>query len=104
MDDPRILILESKGRFIEAAEVQISRGNLTRAFQLLLKNPTNEDAIRRAADIALEHIWKECSFGMPVQAKLQQKSSHARHVLDSIRKIPLKRLSISDRDQVCLRY
>jgi len=104
MDDPRILILESKGRFVEAAEVQIVRGNLTQAFQLLLKDSTCEDANQRAAEIALNNIWKECSFGMPVQEKLRQKGSLARRVLECIQEIPLDRLSISDRDQVCLRY
>ena len=103
MDDPRILILESKGRFIEAAEVHIGRGNLTQALQLL-KNSTCEDAIQLAAEIALDNIWKECSFGMPVQEKLRQKGSHARRVLECIQEIPLECLSTSDKDQVCLRY
>ncbi|KAL4069230.1 hypothetical protein J3A83DRAFT_4413033 [Scleroderma citrinum] len=102
LDEPRILVLQSKRRFIEAAEVQLSRNNVTQAIQLFLRDSTNKVAIQRAADIALDNIWKEYSFGSPVQTKLRQKGSHARRIVESIQEIPLEYLSISDRNQIRL--
>ena len=101
LDGPRILILQSQGRFIEAAEVQLNRGKLIPAIQLFLRDSTNEVAIQRAATLALDNLWEECSFGVPIQTKLQQKGSHAYQVLESVHEMGFEHLSVSDSDGVC---
>ena len=100
LDGPRVLILQSQGRFIEAAEVQLNRGKLISAIQLLLSDSTNEAAIQRAATLALDNLWGECSFGVHIQTKLRQKGSHTYQVLDSVREMGFEHLSASDGDQV----
>ncbi|KAL4065819.1 hypothetical protein V8B97DRAFT_1114496 [Scleroderma yunnanense] len=102
LDEPRILILQSKKRFIEAAEVHLSHGNLTQAIHLFLRDSTNQAAIQRAVNVALDNLWQECSFGMPVREKLRHKGSRARQVLEIIQEIPLEHLSISEREQIRL--
>ncbi|KAL4069231.1 hypothetical protein J3A83DRAFT_4536273 [Scleroderma citrinum] len=102
LHEPRILILQSKRRFVEAADIELSRNNPIQAIRLFLRDLANKVAIQRAADVALENIWQECSFGLPVQTKLRQKGSHARRIVESIQEIPLEYLSISDSDQIRL--
>ncbi|KIM51667.1 hypothetical protein SCLCIDRAFT_33255 [Scleroderma citrinum Foug A] len=102
LDDPRILILQSEGRFIEAAEVELDRGKPMQAIQLFLKDFTSEVAIQRAAAIALDNLWQECSFGVPVRKKLRQKGSPAYQILQSVQEIRSEHLSSSVSGQIRL--
>ncbi|KAI5991957.1 hypothetical protein EDD15DRAFT_2368732 [Pisolithus albus] len=80
LNEARVDLLESLGRLLEAAE--------------------NSDALQRAVCLALDSLWRECSFDQPVQAILQDKRSDAYKVLNYIQGIPLERLEISDRRQI----
>ena len=99
LDDPRVLILQSQGRFIEAAEIQLNRGKLIPAIQLFLRDSTKV-AIQRAATLALDNLWGKCSFGVHIQTKLQRKGSHTYQVLESVREMGFEHLNAPDVIQV----
>ncbi|KAI6140809.1 hypothetical protein BKA82DRAFT_4448336 [Pisolithus tinctorius] len=95
-------LLASLGRFLEAAEVQLSSLKQPRdAIRILLDHQDNQPgAMQRVVDIALDTLWQECSFDKPVQDILRNKRSNAHKVLDCIKNIPLVRLQISDSEQI----
>ncbi|KIN94752.1 hypothetical protein M404DRAFT_372448 [Pisolithus tinctorius Marx 270] len=96
----RIHLLESHGRFFEAAEVHLGLGQPCGAIECLLKDQQNPGALQRAVDIALDNLWQECSFDMLVQDVLRDKGTNARQVLDCIQGIPLERLKGPDSRQI----
>ncbi|KAI6100008.1 hypothetical protein EV401DRAFT_2215392 [Pisolithus croceorrhizus] len=98
----RIDLLESHGRFRDVAEVQFSLGRLCDAIQTLLRVEVREspDAMQRAVDIALDTVWRACSFDMPVRDILRNKESDAHKVLNCIKDIPLGRMNVSDSRQI----
>ncbi|KAI6011131.1 hypothetical protein EDC04DRAFT_2959379 [Pisolithus marmoratus] len=96
----RIYLLESYGRFLEAADVHLGLGQRCGAIETLLKDQKNPDALQRAVDLALDSLWHKCSFDMPVQDILKNKGSDAYEVLGCINDIPLDRLDISDSGQI----
>ncbi|KIK18093.1 hypothetical protein PISMIDRAFT_110119 [Pisolithus microcarpus 441] len=100
LNEARIDLLESVGRFLEAAEVHLGLGQWCVAIECLLKDQQNPDALQRAVDLALESLWQECSFDQPVQAILQNKRSDSYKVLNCVQAIPLERLEVSRRGQI----
>ncbi|KAI6141395.1 hypothetical protein BKA82DRAFT_2640811 [Pisolithus tinctorius] len=98
----RIYLLELHRRFLEAAEVHLSLGQLCGAIESLLKDKQNPAALQRAVDLALDSLWQQCSFDKSVPAILQKKGSDAWNVLNCMRTISLERLNASDRTQVGL--
>ncbi|KAI5988945.1 hypothetical protein F5J12DRAFT_915891 [Pisolithus orientalis] len=98
----RIYLLELHRRFLEAAEVHLSLGQLCGAIESLFKDKQNPAALQRAVDLALDSLWQQCSFDKPVPAILQKKGSDAWNVLNCMRSISLERLNASDRTQMRL--
>ncbi|KAI5996986.1 hypothetical protein EDD15DRAFT_2528653 [Pisolithus albus] len=98
----RIGLLELHGRFREVAEVQLSLGRPCDAIQTLLRVELRGslDAVQRAVDIALDAVWRACSFDMPVHDILCNKDSDAHKVLNLIKDIPPGRLNASDSRQI----
>ncbi|KAI6128067.1 hypothetical protein EDD16DRAFT_170251 [Pisolithus croceorrhizus] len=96
-----INLLRSLGRFFEVAEVHCILGQPCDAIRTILEHQDNQsDAMQRVGDIALNALWRECSFDMPVQDILRNRESNAHKVLNCIKDIPLNRLRISDNEQV----
>lgn len=95
----RIDLLELRGRFREAAEVQLSLGRPCDAIQTLLRVEVRGN-LNRAVDIALDVIWQACSFNIPVHDILRNKESDAQKVLNCIKDVPLGRLNASDSRQI----
>ncbi|KAI5997138.1 hypothetical protein EDD15DRAFT_2162997 [Pisolithus albus] len=100
LNEERIDLLESLGRFLEAAEVHLAVGQRCGAIESLLKDQQNLGALQRAVDLALESLWQECSFDQPVQAILKNRRSEAYKVLNCLQAIPLERLEISKTGQI----
>ncbi|KAI6106479.1 hypothetical protein EV401DRAFT_513423 [Pisolithus croceorrhizus] len=94
-------LLESLGRFFEVAEVQCILGQPCDAIRTIFEHQDNRpDAMQRVVNIALDTLWQECSFDMPVQDILRNRESNAHKVLNCLKDIPLNRLPISDIGQV----
>ncbi|KAI6095427.1 hypothetical protein EV401DRAFT_1188199 [Pisolithus croceorrhizus] len=100
LSEARIYLLESRRRFLEAAEVHLGLGQRCGAIKSLLKDRRNPDALQRAVNLALDSLWQECSFDKPVQDILQNRESDSYKVLNCVRAIPLERLEISDSGQI----
>ncbi|KAI6095428.1 hypothetical protein EV401DRAFT_2083708 [Pisolithus croceorrhizus] len=97
---PRINLLESYGRFLEAAEVHLSLGQRCGAIETLLKDQQNPGTLQRAVDLVLDSLWQECSFEKPVHDILQNKGSDAYKVLNCMQDIPLEHLGISNSAEI----
>ncbi|KAI5997140.1 hypothetical protein EDD15DRAFT_2364627 [Pisolithus albus] len=98
----RIDLLELRGRSREVAEVQLSLGRPCDGIQTLLRAELRGglDAVQRAVDVALDAVWRACSFDMPVHDILCNKDSDAHKVLNLIKDIPPGRLNASDSRQI----
>ncbi|KAI6046365.1 hypothetical protein EDC04DRAFT_2598161 [Pisolithus marmoratus] len=64
LDVALVVLYESHGRYVEAAELHLSEDRPLDAIRLFLKDKTNQHAVRRAADTILLCLWKHCSFGV----------------------------------------
>ncbi|KAI6128061.1 hypothetical protein EDD16DRAFT_1824810, partial [Pisolithus croceorrhizus] len=100
LSEARIYLLESRRRFLEAADVYLGLGQRCGAIKSLLKDRWNPDALQRAVDLALDSLWQECSFDKPVQDVLQNRESDSYKVLNCVQAIPPERLGISDSGQI----
>ncbi|KAL4064739.1 hypothetical protein V8B97DRAFT_2075905 [Scleroderma yunnanense] len=99
-DDARIDVLESHGRYVEAADIYRHLGRPVEAIQTCLRDQEDEVAIRHAVDITLDELWKKCSFTMSAQ-KAWKKTSTT-DVLELALTLPQHHLNASDGDQIHL--
>jgi len=64
LDEARAIVLQSKGRALEAAEAHARDGRVLEAVRVLLKCPTpSTDESRMATRYVLTGLWKCMSFG-----------------------------------------
>ncbi|KAJ7652111.1 hypothetical protein DFH06DRAFT_1094341 [Mycena polygramma] len=61
MDGERATILESLGRFSDAAELHVNDGRTDQAIALFLRDQNNE----RASDCTIQRLWERLSFAVP---------------------------------------
>ncbi|KAH9971205.1 hypothetical protein BGW80DRAFT_1322645 [Lactifluus volemus] len=64
LDIAEVKILVARGQFFEAAELHIRENRLLDAVEVLLKDKTSEEAIRRASQSLLGALWNVLSFGV----------------------------------------
>ena len=64
LDIAEVKILVARGQFFEAAELHIRENRLLDAVEVLLKDKTSEEAIRRASQSLLGALWSILSFGV----------------------------------------
>ncbi|KAI6022560.1 hypothetical protein EDC04DRAFT_2606960 [Pisolithus marmoratus] len=64
LDVALVVLYESHGKYVEAAELHLSEDKPLDAIKVFLKDKTNGHAVSRAADILLECLWRHCSFGV----------------------------------------
>ncbi|KAI0820632.1 hypothetical protein BC628DRAFT_1543902 [Trametes gibbosa] len=57
LNTPRAALLERQGRYSEAAESQLSDGNIYKAIQLFLRDSHNSASALRAAQTVLDVLW-----------------------------------------------
>ncbi|KAF8838026.1 hypothetical protein BDN67DRAFT_972122 [Paxillus ammoniavirescens] len=93
-------LLESHGRFVQAAELQLSENRPLEAVKLFLKDKANDIALGRAGDILLENLWRHCSFGVSVKDAFQD--DIASQVFAMIKEVPLEKLAPQNRDQILM--
>jgi hypothetical protein len=68
LDIAEVNILVERGQYFEAADLHIRENRILDAVEVLLKNRTSKEAIRRASQSLLDALWKVLSFGvLPVQ-------------------------------------
>ncbi|KAI6141023.1 hypothetical protein BKA82DRAFT_4205805 [Pisolithus tinctorius] len=98
----RIDLLASLGRFLEVAEIQLlNLGRPCDAIRTLLEHQDNQPgAMQRAVDIALDILWRECSFDTAVHDILQSKEADAYKILSCIKDIPLASLKLTDSREI----
>ncbi|KAK0245294.1 hypothetical protein EDD85DRAFT_13428 [Armillaria nabsnona] len=68
LDNARAVLLETMGRFSEAAELHYSMGRREAAIELFLRETDNKDALPRAEECILEELWRRISFGVDSHA------------------------------------
>ncbi|KAI6140812.1 hypothetical protein BKA82DRAFT_31698 [Pisolithus tinctorius] len=98
----RIDLLASLGRFLEVAEIQLlNLGRPCDAIRTLLEHQDNQPgAMQRAVDIALDILWRECSFDTAVHDILQSKEADAYKILSCIQDIPIASLKLTDSREI----
>lgn len=62
LEAPRGALLEQLGRHSEAAESQLSGGNIAEAVRLFLLDGSAPGALARAAEIILDGLWSKWAF------------------------------------------
>ncbi|KAF9230374.1 hypothetical protein BU15DRAFT_83712 [Melanogaster broomeanus] len=100
LDESLVELLESNGKFVEAAELHLSVGRPLDAIKSLLKDKGNDAAVSRAGDILLENLWRRCSFGVSMKDALQDDTTSQLFAL--IKEIPLEKLVPQDHDQILM--
>ncbi|KAJ7232862.1 hypothetical protein B0H12DRAFT_1144747 [Mycena haematopus] len=64
LDVAHATLLESLGRFCDAAEVHLEEGRTLDAIKLFLRDRHNEDSICRGAKCILQSLWRQLSFAV----------------------------------------
>ncbi|KIJ59804.1 hypothetical protein HYDPIDRAFT_118051 [Hydnomerulius pinastri MD-312] len=67
LDFAHALLLESHGRYLEAAELHMAENRHLEAIRDFVKDKTSSDAMKRAAHTLLEYLWRRCSFGITAE-------------------------------------
>ncbi|KAF9219473.1 hypothetical protein BS17DRAFT_760990 [Gyrodon lividus] len=100
LDVALVDLLESHGRFSQAAELHLSEDRPLDALKLFLKDQGNDVSLSRAGDVLLENLWRQCSFGVSVKDALQDDTT--RNFFAMIEEIPLEKLVPQNRDQISM--
>ncbi|KAJ6498051.1 P-loop containing nucleoside triphosphate hydrolase protein [Mycena vitilis] len=64
LDVAHATLLESLGRFCDAAEVHLEEGRTLEAIKLFLRDSSNKHAMRRGAQCILQSLWQRVSFAV----------------------------------------
>jgi hypothetical protein len=64
LDIAEVKILVERGQFFEAADLHIRENRMLDAVEVLLKDKTSKEAIRRASKSLLDALWDVLSFGI----------------------------------------
>lgn len=99
LDGARIQVLETHGKYVEAADVHLLNGGVVEAIQSCLRVEEDEAAFKYAVDIILDALWKEYSFTMPAR-KILKKGTTTAHILELALNLPQARLNASNGNQV----
>ena len=102
-DVARATLLESSGRFAEAAELHLEEGRPLQSIRLFVQDWDDHHSRQRAEECVLHGLWGHLSFG--VTAKDGYEKSDLGRLLQSARDIKEKAGSNMSRhtsDQVCL--
>ncbi|KIK18632.1 hypothetical protein PISMIDRAFT_178561 [Pisolithus microcarpus 441] len=90
-------LYESHGKYHEAAELLLSEDKPLYAIGDFLKDKTDPHAVRRAADVLLECLWKHCSFGV---ARWELHNGIPKSLISLSHQLPLDPLSPRTREGI----
>ncbi|KIJ60100.1 hypothetical protein HYDPIDRAFT_32524 [Hydnomerulius pinastri MD-312] len=93
-------LLESHGRYLEAAELHMVENRPLDAIRDFVKDKSSSDAMKRAANILLEGLWRRCSFG--ITAKEIAGDRDVGELLGLAGELPLESLDPLVRDEICM--
>ncbi|KAI8983190.1 hypothetical protein BD414DRAFT_515715 [Trametes punicea] len=62
LEIPRATLLESRGRYAEAAQAQLKDGNSLEAIRLLMLDEGNADSVSEAAHLVVDGLWPCFAF------------------------------------------
>ncbi|KAI6021001.1 hypothetical protein BKA83DRAFT_14200 [Pisolithus microcarpus] len=99
LDVALVVLYESHGKYVEAAELHLSEDKPLDAIRVFLKDKTNQHAVRRAADILLECLWKHCSFGV---APKEFQNEIPKTLISLSHQLPLELLSLEVRNEIMM--
>jgi RNAse (barnase) inhibitor barstar len=72
LDIAEVNILVERGQFFEAADLHIRENRMVDAVEVLLKNKTSKEAMRRASQSLLDALWNVLSFGiLPIELGIE---------------------------------
>ncbi|KAI6133857.1 hypothetical protein EV401DRAFT_2204741 [Pisolithus croceorrhizus] len=97
LDVALVVLYESHGKYVEAGELHLSEDRPLDAIRVFLKDKANHHAVRRAADILLECLWKHCSFGV---ARQELQKGIPKTLISFSHQVPLDPLSPRVRDEI----
>ena len=100
LDFARATLLETHGRYLEAAELHLSENRPLDAIRDFLNVKGSRDAIQKAAKILLEGLWHRCSFAVPPKDVAANRD--VAELLDLAREFPDDLLDPLDRHEVRL--
>ncbi|KAI6165390.1 hypothetical protein EDD17DRAFT_225914 [Pisolithus thermaeus] len=99
LDVALVVLYESHGKYVEAAELHLSEDKPLDAIKAFLKDKTNKHAVRRAADILLECLWKHCSFGV---APKEFQNETPKTLISLSHQLPLDLLSLQVHNEIMM--
>ncbi|KAI6137060.1 hypothetical protein F5141DRAFT_1209364 [Pisolithus sp. B1] len=97
LDVALVVLYESHGKYVEAGELHSAEDRPLDAIRVFLMDKTNQHAVRRAADILLECLWKLCSFGV---ARQELRNGIPKTLISLSHQLPLDPLSLRARDEI----
>ncbi|KAF9229832.1 hypothetical protein BS17DRAFT_744362 [Gyrodon lividus] len=100
LDFARASLFESRGRYLEAAELHLAENRPLDAIRDFLKETGSRDATKRATDILLEGLWRRCSFGIPSKAIAGDRN--VIELLALAHELPVELLHPFARDEICM--
>ena len=68
LDVAQAELLENHGRYLEAAQLHLSKNRPVNAIRDFLRVKGSRDAVQEATKIVLDGLWLKCSFGVPLKA------------------------------------
>ena len=95
-------LLETHGRYLEAADLHLSENRPLDAIRDLLKEKGSREVIQKATKILLEALWLRCSFAIsPKQVAADQDVAV---LLNLAHQLPIDFLDPLDRHEVCFHW
>ncbi|KAJ7451097.1 hypothetical protein FB451DRAFT_1566339 [Mycena latifolia] len=98
LDIAHATLLESLGRFSDAAEVHLEEGRTFEAIELFLRDQNNEHSIHRGTRCILQGLWERISFA----ASPDEKDPSVALLLSLAAKAQASSLSDNDRNEISM--
>ncbi|KAJ7671947.1 hypothetical protein B0H17DRAFT_1208872 [Mycena rosella] len=98
LDIAHATLLESLGRFSDAAEVHLEEGRTFDAIKLFLRHQNNEHAMRRGIHCVLQGLWQRISFALSAD----EEDPSVTLLLSLAAKADISVLSDNDRNEVLM--
>lgn len=100
LDFARAALLETHGRYLEAAELHLSENRPLDAIRDFLKEKGSRDATQKATKIVLDGLWRRCSFAIPPREVAADRD--VTELLNLARELPVDFLDPLDHHEVRL--
>lgn len=98
LDIAEVNILVERGQFFEAADLHIRENRMLDAVEVLLKNKTSKEAMRRASQSLLDALWNVLSFGVLPDELDNESQANLKRMMQLIKQFELS--SLGQRSQL----